>query len=113
MTVDEVKEIIRKYKYASDIRVIEAGLEDVRYCIAAIEKDIDALMVAYDNAYIKADKRKIENMLDDEQDKVYMLQCTLSSLYTAKQEIFDRVHGVDEIKKVIYRDCNNTCAMYA
>lgn len=113
MTLDEVKAIIRKYKYASDARVIEAGLEDVRHCITVIEKDIDTLMIAYDNAYIKADKRKIENMLDDEQDKVYMLQCTLSSLHTAKQEIFDRVHGVDEIKKVIYRDCNNTCVMYA
>lgn len=113
MTLDEVKEIIRKYENASDAGVIEAGLEDIRHCITAVEKDIDALMAAYDNAYVKSDKRKIENMLDDEQDKVYMLKCTMSRLYTAKQEIFDRVHGVDEIKKVIYRDCNNTCVMYA
>lgn len=113
MTLNEVKKIIGKYENASDVRVIEAGLADVRHCITVIEKDIDTLMVSYDNAYIKADKRKIENVLDDEQDKVYMLQCTLSRLYTAKQEIFDRAHGVDEIKKVIYIDCNNTCAMYA
>lgn len=113
MTVDEVKEVIRKYKNASDTVVIEAGIKDVRHCITIIEKDIDALMKAYDKAYIKADKRKIENMLDKEQNKVYMLQCTMSRLYTAKQDIFDRVHGVDEIKKVIYRNCNDTFVMYA
>lgn len=113
MTLEDVKKIIGKYENASEAAVIEAGLKDIRHCITVIEKDIDDLMEAYDNAYIKADKRKIENVLDDEQDKVYMLQCTMSRLHTAKQEIFDRVHGVDEIKKAVYRNCNDTFVMYA